>query len=75
MMCDQAGDDDAADDPFSKYSGGFEGSFANTSAYFSGLVQLVGEPDKNVNEAVRAEHCDVPANEFGASDDVASHLS
>eukprot|EP01052_Picozoa_sp_SAG31_P032179 SAG31_NODE_3502_length_4189_cov_4.930073_1_plen_148_part_00 len=30
------------------------------------MVKLVGEPQKNVDEAVRAEHCDIP-NGFGAS--------
>ena len=29
-------------------------------------MKLVGEPEKNVNEAIRAEHCDVREG-FGAS--------
>jgi hypothetical protein len=53
--------------PFAKYSGGYEGSFANLSAFFGGLDKLIGEPQKNVAAAIRAEHCDV-ADGFGASD-------
>ena len=56
----------AFDDPFAKFSGGFEGSFADTSTFHEGLVQLIGEPSRDVSEAVRAEHCDVLGG-FGAS--------
>jgi hypothetical protein len=55
------------DDPFAKFSGGFEGTFANTDAFFGGLDGLLGEPRKNVAEGVREEHCDV-LDGFGASD-------
>jgi predicted outer membrane repeat protein len=57
---------DNDDNPFEKYAGGFEGTFADTATFFGGLVKLVGEPQKNVGEAVRAEHCDV-LDGFGAS--------
>eukprot|EP01052_Picozoa_sp_SAG31_P017584 SAG31_NODE_1210_length_9377_cov_21.101207_3_plen_1379_part_00 len=50
---------DGDSNPFEKYSGGFEGTFADTNTYFGGLVKLVGEPQKNVPEAVRKEHCHV----------------
>ena len=46
--------------------GGFDGTFADTATFFGGLVKLVGEPQNNVVEAVRAEHCDV-LDGFGAS--------
>jgi WD40 repeat protein len=72
VACTYDVDDGAAatqkddDNPFDKFSGGFEGSFADTATFFGGLVKLVGEPQKNVSEAVRAEHCDVLEG-FGAS--------
>ena len=52
---------------FEKFTGGFEGSFAETSAFFGGLDKLIGEPEKSVLQAMRAEHCEV-AEGFGASD-------
>ena len=35
-------------DPFGKYTGGFEGSFADVNTFFGGLDSLIGEPQKNV---------------------------
>eukprot|EP01051_Picozoa_sp_SAG22_P005512 SAG22_NODE_329_length_12249_cov_27.341646_7_plen_1215_part_00 len=60
------GGDGSFTDPFAKFSGGFEGTYADTAIFYGGLVKLVGEPQKNVGEAVRAEHCDV-RDGFGCS--------
>eukprot|EP01052_Picozoa_sp_SAG31_P015468 SAG31_NODE_994_length_10499_cov_6.293452_6_plen_2190_part_01 len=54
------------DDPFAKFSGGFEGTYGDIDTFYGGLVQLIGEPDKQVDDAVRAEHCEVLEG-FGAS--------
>eukprot|EP01051_Picozoa_sp_SAG22_P007310 SAG22_NODE_510_length_9598_cov_6.080114_4_plen_700_part_00 len=56
-----------ANDPFSKFTGGFDGTFADTSTFFGGLGHLIGEPRKDVARAVEEEHCNVSAG-FGASD-------
>jgi hypothetical protein len=55
------------DESFSKFSGGFEGTFASTALFYGGLDELIGEPRKDVNAAVREEHCEV-SHGFGASD-------
>jgi hypothetical protein len=52
---------------FTKFSGGFEGTFASTTLFYGGLDQLIGEPRKDVDAAVREEHCEV-GHGFGASD-------
>eukprot|EP01052_Picozoa_sp_SAG31_P006815 SAG31_NODE_318_length_17799_cov_79.857571_4_plen_535_part_00 len=52
---------------FNKFSGGYEGTFADISAFFGGLVQLIGEPAKDVLASLRREHETVPAGEYGAS--------
>ena len=41
-------------DPFGKFTGGFEGSFADVNTFFGGLDSLVGEPQKNVVRLVLA---------------------
>ena len=51
---------------FDKYSGGYEGSFADISSFFGGLDKLIGEPEKDV-EAIQTEHCEVEEGCFGAS--------
>eukprot|EP01050_Picozoa_sp_SAG11_P002045 SAG11_NODE_99_length_16913_cov_41.552813_5_plen_160_part_00 len=64
------------DDPFEKFSIGYEGAFGGTAQFFGGLVELIGEPNKNVGDAIQKEHCDVDLNDrdrphkisFGASD-------
>jgi hypothetical protein len=42
-----------------KFTGGFEGSFADTTAFFDGLDKLIGDPRRDVPAAVRREHCEV----------------
>eukprot|EP01052_Picozoa_sp_SAG31_P002954 SAG31_NODE_108_length_24741_cov_6.933041_6_plen_310_part_00 len=59
---------DVSSNVFDKYSGGYEGSFADISAFFGGLDKLIGEPQKDVEAAIEAEHCNVRAG-FGASDE------
>eukprot|EP01050_Picozoa_sp_SAG11_P041983 SAG11_NODE_19106_length_474_cov_0.789333_1_plen_157_part_11 len=58
---------DLGPDPFAKYTGGFEGSFATTAVFFGGLDELIGSPRKDVDSAVEDEHTAVPSG-FGASD-------
>ena len=41
----------------------------NFSTFFGGLDKLIGEPGKDVEGSMRAEHCDITKG-FGASDDV-----
>ena len=40
--------DTTVQDPFGKFTGGFEGSFADVNAFFGGLDSLIGEPQKSV---------------------------
>ena len=54
-------------DPFGKYTGGFEGDFADVDTFFGGLTKLIGEPQKDVGGAMEREHCRVRSG-FGASD-------
>ena len=54
-------------DPFEKFIGGFEGTFANVAVFFGGLDKLIGVPRCNVAAALRDEHCGV-VDGFGASD-------
>lgn len=44
---------------FDKYSGGFEGQFGEIAMFYGGLDRLIGAPQKNIDGAIRAEHCDV----------------
>eukprot|EP01043_Picozoa_sp_COSAG02_P018544 COSAG02_NODE_868_length_16360_cov_12.608204_7_plen_1171_part_00 len=61
-------DDSPADDFYDKFTGGFEGTFADLSDYFGGLEKMIGECRKDLMAAMEEEHCAV-ATGYGASDD------
>eukprot|EP01051_Picozoa_sp_SAG22_P006230 SAG22_NODE_401_length_11080_cov_18.258082_5_plen_553_part_00 len=65
---DGAGEESTDADPFAKFVDGYDGNFADVNAFFGGLPKLIGEPRKDVPEAIRDEHCDVLPPAFGASD-------
>jgi hypothetical protein len=50
-----------------RFCGGFAESSASAATLAAGLVGLVGEPRRDVDAAVREEHCNIAAG-FGASD-------
>jgi hypothetical protein len=53
---------------YSKYHGGFEGTFATMQQFQGGLLGLLGAPPKpDLIAAMQREHCEV-ADGFGASD-------
>ena len=53
-----------------RYSGGFEGSFATIKQFNGGLLELLGAPPQpNLVQAMMAEHCELSEG-FGASDAV-----
>ena len=56
------------DDFYDKFTGGFEGSFADLSDYFGGLEEMIGECRKDLMTAMEEEHCTV-ATGYGASDE------
>ena len=53
---------------YDKFTGGFEGSFADLSDYFGGLEEMIGECRKDLMTAMEEEHCAV-ATGYGASDE------
>ena len=53
---------------YDKFTGGFEGSFADLSDYFGGLEEMIGECRKDLMTAMEEEHC-VVATGYGASDE------
>ena len=50
-----------------RFCGGFAEPSASAATLAAGLVGLVGEPRRDVDAAVREEHCNIAAG-FGASD-------
>jgi hypothetical protein len=53
---------------YDKFTGGFEGSFANMNDFFGGLEKMIGECQKDLVTAMEEEHCAVAAG-YGASDE------
>ena len=51
-------------DPFGKFTGGFEGSFADVNTFFGGLDSLIGEPQKNVVRLLHWLHLVMPVAVF-----------
>eukprot|EP01043_Picozoa_sp_COSAG02_P028718 COSAG02_NODE_1754_length_11053_cov_1.832390_4_plen_385_part_00 len=55
------------DNYYDKFTGGFEGTFADMSDYFGGLEKMIGDCRKDLMKAMEEEHCEV-AEGYGASD-------
>ena len=53
---------------YSKFEGGFEGTFADMNDYYGGLGKMIGDCRKDLLNAMEEEHCDVPDG-YGASHD------
>eukprot|EP01043_Picozoa_sp_COSAG02_P016235 COSAG02_NODE_710_length_18178_cov_14.361524_9_plen_425_part_00 len=60
--------DDSEGGYYDKFTGGFEGTFADLSDFFGGLERLIGECRKDLMVAMEEEHCTV-ATGYGASNE------
>eukprot|EP01047_Picozoa_sp_COSAG01_P002039 COSAG01_NODE_51_length_31472_cov_106.607083_3_plen_4163_part_00 len=51
--------EDSSDGYYSKFDGGFEGTFADMKDFYGGLEKLIGDCRKDVYQAMMEEHCEV----------------
>jgi Ca2+-binding EF-hand superfamily protein len=51
--------EDSSDAYYSKFDGGFEGTFADMKDFYGGLEKLIGDCRKDVYQAMMEEHCEV----------------
>ena len=65
---DQGVPEDGQDGYYDKFTGGFDGTFADLSDFFGGLEKMIGECRKDLMAAMEDEHCAVAAG-YGASDE------
>ena len=65
---DQDMPEDGQDGYYDKFTGGFDGTFADLSDFFGGLEKMIGECRKDLMAAMEDEHCTV-ATGYGASDE------
>ena len=65
---DQGVPEDGQDGYYDKFTGGFDGTFADLSDFFGGLEKMIGECRKDLMAAMEDEHCTVAAG-YGASNE------
>ena len=64
----ECGEEHLSDSYYDKFTGGFDGTFADMSDYFGGLEKMIGECRKDLMIAMKEEHCEV-TDGYGASDE------